>query len=133
MCAIDDLEPSTVWSEKWRTARKAHPCGECDRTIAPSERYHFVSALTDGHWSDHRTCAHCAAAGTWLHEVCGGYPTSMLREELAEHWNQGFRSVPFGRLVVGVQRRWHDGRDPVPDSAVVAGLAKQMMRAQVAA
>ncbi len=96
MCAIDDAEMSTVWSEKRRTARKPHRCQECDRTIA-------------------------------------GYPPTMLREELTEHWHEGFRSVAFGRLIVGQRRRWHDGRDPVPDGAVVAELARQMMRSQVAA
>lgn len=132
MCAIDSCDPATLWSEKWRTARKPHRCEECDRIIAVSERYRFVSALTDGHWSDYRTCAHCAVAGRWLDEVCGGYPSMMLREELFEHWHEGFRSIPFGRLAVGQKLRWHDGRDPVPDGAAVAELARQMMRAQVA-
>lgn len=133
MCAIDDAEYWKVSRTEMRTARKLWSCEECGRRIVPGERYQFLTGCLDSHWSVHRTCLHCTAAGEWLNEVCGGYPISMLREELIEHWNEGFRSIAYGRLVVAQKLRWHDGRDPVPDSAAVAELAKQMMRAQVAA
>lgn len=131
MCAIDDCEPATVWTEAWRVGRKPWRCFECDRTIPVGEHHNYVSTLVEGRWDSFRRCGHCMAAGVWLAEVCGGYPLGMLREELIEHWHEGYRSVPFARLIVGQKRRWHDGRDPVPTG--VAEMAKQMLRAQVAA
>lgn len=131
MCAIDDAEQPEFWHDEWRTAAKDHACGECRRRIRRGERHHFVSSLYDGRWSSWRTCEHCIHAATWINSVCGGYLLGGLLEELVEHWHEGFRSVGFGRLIVGVQRQWHDGRDEVPTG--VAELATAMMREQVAA
>lgn len=131
MCAIEDCEPWTVHREETRTARKPWTCGECDRTIPTGERYQFLTGLADHQWHEHRWCAHCAAAGLWLQEVCGGYPIGMLREELVEHWDEGFRSIGFARLLIGQRHGWHEGRDPVPVGVV--DLAQRMLREQVAA
>jgi hypothetical protein len=130
MCAIDDCDMATVWTESWRVARKPWTCEECARTISAGESYRYVSALFDGHWGSYRRCAHCMAAGAWMGEVCGGYPIGMLREELTEHWHEGYRSVPFARLIVGQKRQWHDGRDPIPTGVVE--MATKMLREQVA-
>lgn len=132
MCAIEDCEPATIWNETHRNARKQHLCEECGRRIQPGETYRHVKILDDGRWSRYLECSHCEAAGTWLHAVCGGYPTSMLHEELDEHWDEGYRSVGMGRLIVGVKHGWHDGRDPIPDATQVRELALSMMRQAVA-
>jgi len=131
MCAFDDCDTADIWTHRDRKARVPHRCRECGRTVAPGETYRLNTWLYDGRWSTSKTCQHCLAAGSWLDEVCGGYPVGMLREELVEHWHEGFRSVPFARLIAGQKRRWHDGRDPIPEG--VAALANQMMQGQVAA
>lgn len=130
MCAVDDAEPWTVSREETPRARKQWRCGECGRGILPGERYHLLVGLSGGIWHKHRWCAHCNAAGIWLAIACGGYPTGMLREELIEHWNEGYRSLPFARLIAGQRRGWHEGRDPIPTG--VSELAQAMLREQVA-
>jgi hypothetical protein len=131
MCAIDDCEPATLWHETEPTARKPHICYECGRAIKPGESYHRVKCLSDGRWWNDCWCNHCDAAGEWLRTVCGGYPISMLHEELVEHWREGYASVAFGRLIVAMQRKWRDGADPVPDVEQVKALAVSMMRKKV--
>jgi hypothetical protein len=131
MCAIDDCERSEVWLEDQVRARKPWSCQECWRCIPPGERYTRIKSLYDGFWSTIRRCRHCTVAGEWMNEVCGGYVTEGLLEELIDHWWEGYVSVPFGRLIVGVKRKWHDGADPLPDKAAVIELANTMMRAKV--
>jgi len=113
--------------------RPAARCEECARAIAVGETYVFLVGLYDGQWSTYRWCLHCEAAGAWMWRVCGGYPLGMLREELQEHWHEGYRSVAFGRLVVGVRRGWLGGRAAVPDKDEVRSLADEMMHRAVAA
>lgn len=131
MCAIDDAEPLEVSHQQQRRARKAWACGECRRTIQPGELYRYLTGrvYSDNEWLEFRWCRHCHAAGEWMGEVCGGYPREMLLEELREHWEEGYRSIPFARLIVGVKHGWHDGRDPEPVG--VRELAKAMLAAQV--
>jgi hypothetical protein len=131
MCAVEDAEPWTLYREDHPKARKPWPCGECRRTIAAGERYQQVVGLADGLWVTYRTCAHCNAASRWMSEVCGGYILGDLLDELVEHWHEGFADVAFGRLIVGLRLRWHDGADPVPEG--VAELASRMLQRQVAA
>lgn len=133
MCAVDDAEPWDFCSETERRAAKPHTCAECGRRVAVGERYHHLVGVMDGRWSTWRTCAHCIAAGAWMSTVCSGYLLGDLLTELVEHWDEGYRSIPFARLVVGVKRRWHGGRDPIPDADQVRALAREMMREAVAA
>lgn len=132
MCGIEFADPWDFVHEETRNAGKSHRCAECGRTIERGESHHYLTGVCDGYWTSIRTCAHCKAAGTWMDTVCGGYLTEGLREELTEHWEDGYRSVGLGRLIVGVRRRWHDGRDPIPDSTEVRALAKRMLEATVA-
>ncbi|MCW2904231.1 MAG: hypothetical protein JWO67_6496 [Streptosporangiaceae bacterium] len=129
MCRVEDAEPATLWDEQQRIAAKAHLCSECGRAIQIGERYRHISSLTDGHWSRDRMCAHCMAAGDWLVATCGGYLLTEIYEELVEHWDEGYRSVPFARLIVGMRRKWHDGRDPIPTG--MRDLATSMMQKAV--
>lgn len=131
MCAIDFADQADFAHGEWRRAGKVHRCEECIRVIPRGQRHYYLSTLFDGRWSTWRTCEHCHAAGLWMHVVCGGYLTGGLLEELVEHWDEGFRSVGFGRLIVGMRRRWNEGRDAVPEG--VAELANAMLREQVAA
>lgn len=129
MCRADDVERAVVWNEEQRTAAKAHKCTECYRDIQAGERYRHISSLHDGHWRRDRMCAHCMAAGGWLVATCGGYLLTEIYEELVEHWDEGYRSVPFARLIVGMRRKWHSGRDSIPTG--MYELATSMMQGAV--
>lgn len=124
MCAVEDCEPFTVYTSKWPTARKAHRCVECRRSIRRGERYHHFQGLCDGTWSTVRTCLHCEAMTAWMNAICGGWPIGQLLEELEEHFREGYASIRFARLIVGMRRRWHDGADQVPDG--VTELATEL-------
>lgn len=130
MCRVDDAEPATLWYSRERTASKDWKCCECYRRIAGGERYREFNSLFDGRWSRDRTCLHCYAAGDWLMATCGGYLGTELHEELIEHWDEGYRSIPFARLIVGMRTKWHDGRDPIPTG--MRELATTMMHRRVA-
>lgn len=49
--------------ERWkiRKARKPHRCVECNREIAPGERYEYASSCYDGSWSHYATCLDCVS------------------------------------------------------------------------
>lgn len=129
MCRVDDSECATIWQEQQRKAGKDHVCSECRRWIWVGEHYRHVSALSDGRWSRDHVCLHCTAAAEWLTAACGGYLLTEVLEELEEHWDEGYRSIAFARLIVGMRRRWHEGRDPVPTG--VRAMATAMMQARV--
>lgn len=134
MCAIDGAEGSTItiWHETTPRARKPWTCIECGRTIPPGEQYLRVAELYDGRWSTLRTCHHCDAAGEWLRAACGGYLAYGLAEELRDHWDEGYRSILMGKLILGIRDRWHGGADPVPDLGRVRAVAEWSCRKQVA-
>lgn len=131
MCAVEDCEPWTVHNQTLPVARKEYCCGECGRTIKPGEKYCKDVGLCDGRWSTNRTCLHCQAMGSWMNVMCQGYPLGWLYSELVEHFREGYSSVQFGRLIIQMRQKWHDGADPVPTG--MAAMAQEMLRKSVAA
>lgn len=129
MCRADDIERATIWDENERTAAVEHKCCECYRIIRVGERYRDLRTLHEGRWSRDRTCRHCLAASGWLVAMCGAYVLREVYEELEEHWNEGYKSVPFARLIAGMRRKWHGGRDPVPTG--MREMAESMMQRAV--
>lgn len=116
MCAIDDADYfCEVLSSRTLTARKAHRCNECGRTIEPGESY-LCEFLTDKEQGArvHKTCAHCQIVREWLLRECGGWLYSGIAEDIGDHAGYG---MPVARLVVGINRQWYriDGSlMPVP-------------------
>lgn len=49
-----------VYREKMRTARKPHTCCECQRQIAPGEKYQDVWGVWSGERKSFATCESCA-------------------------------------------------------------------------
>jgi hypothetical protein len=49
-----------------RTARKAHRCGECRRTINVGERYQYASGKCEGDMYVAKTCSHCLDLIEWV-------------------------------------------------------------------
>lgn len=62
-------------------------------------------------------------------DVRRAYVLREVYEELEEHWNEGYKSVPFARLIAGMRRKWHGGRDPVPTG--MREMAESMMQRAV--
>jgi hypothetical protein len=119
MCAIDNCEPWAVVSTWERKARKAYYCTECARMIRQREAYTHVKGKTedDPGWSEFRICRHCKAAGAWLQIVCGGYPLTMLIDELDEHAREYPASELLPELLISIRDRWNDGQAPIPPIA----------------
>lgn len=115
MCMIDDGERSTVWNEVEKTARKAHVCTECRRTINPGESYVRIASLFEGSWDTYKQCAHCCIVTKWLTEECSGYLAHGVYEDIHEHARE-YRTLPLWRLTVGMARKWQrfDGAGLMP-------------------
>jgi hypothetical protein len=56
-----DFDPPELYTEHHRTARKAHRCCECGKTIQRGESHRQVRGKWCGDWWDARTCSHCLA------------------------------------------------------------------------
>jgi hypothetical protein len=93
------------YNERHPTAKKAHRCGECKRTIAPGEKYEVICGSLDGVWETYKTCRHCCAVREWLKEVCDGWLFECVGEDLYEHFREGY-GFWLGRASVGVRRKW---------------------------
>ena len=107
MCMIYGAEETPEFFVKQTpTARKAHRCGECGRTIRPGEIYERVRGKWNGDVGTEKTCAHCVAARAWLEKHCVGYLFQGVQEDLWEHWRSEYRQDRLGRLVVGMRRKW---------------------------
>jgi hypothetical protein len=70
MCEIYNDEPSKVWSERERTARKPHVCHCCGGAIAPGERYTAIFWVGDGVGYE-KECAPCSAMAAEFKRVHG--------------------------------------------------------------
>lgn len=82
---VDDGDGWEFFREGDRRARKPHRCDECGRTIDAGEVYRFGSGLTDGWFSQWKTCHQCVQACRWLNKVCHGYLINAAEEDLGHH------------------------------------------------
>lgn len=130
MCAVDDCPPWQVYNETRPVARRTHCCSECGRDINAGEKYLRIQGLCDDNWATHKICRHCEALSAFMMVLCSGHPLGDLYEELAEHWREGYASIPLGRLIVGLKLKWHDGADPVPSGC--GAMARELMARAVA-
>jgi len=105
MCMIDNCESWDWFNREERRARKEHRCIECWRAILPGERYEFAKGQIEGSILEMKVCAHCIAVREWLVKVCSGFVYEMVKEEMVEHWREGY-GIWLGRAVVGMERKW---------------------------
>ena len=131
MCAVDDAEPFDDYHQEHRTAEEAVECTECRRTIHIGETYRHVRGQYDDEWHEFRCCRHCDAAGAWLWQMCGGYPLTMLAEELHEHRDEYPTSTILSGLCESVDTGWNNGSAPIPDIHVLRDDADECMALEV--
>lgn len=110
MCMIDYNDGDWEWIRypAMRTARKAHACDECHRTIAKGERYEYALGKSDGRLFPQRTCEHCRAVTSWLMVWCNGYLYGAVLEDLVEHWDENWdlRGRYLAHAISGMRKRW---------------------------
>lgn len=86
-----DYDAAEAYTERWRTARKAHRCCECRREIVKGERYHYTFGVWQGKPNTYKTCAQCAEI-----RVAFSCDSAWIFGEL---WNN--LSDGFGRITTG--------------------------------
>lgn len=64
MCDTDnfDGEYSTVWEDRWYTARKDYKCNSCGVAVTPGKRYLRHFSVTDNHAYQEKLCLDCGVA-----------------------------------------------------------------------
>jgi hypothetical protein len=110
MCMHGYADHETQFSHsEIRTARKAHHCGECGRSISRGERYRVAAGKSYGEMWDAKVCVHCDVACSWLSENCNGYLYSAVHDDFREHADGNLAML---RIVVGSRRGWKSFADP---------------------
>ena len=115
-------EYGTVLEDKVVTARKAHRCHECGKSISLGENYRREKAVYDGQCDTHKTCLDCSSIRNEL--VCSFYwgeVLDLVRESIFECGGTVSESA-ISRLTPGARSRiceiiedlWTDD-DEMPD------------------
>jgi hypothetical protein len=103
-CYCDYEMPSLI-SHGTHTAKKAHKCYECARSILPGERYESTWGIWSGEANTYKTCSHCIALRDWVkaHVPCFCWAFGHIREDAIET-AQGYAHEAPG-LLFGAWRR----------------------------
>lgn len=118
MCMVDYADGCvTMLSSGLRTARKAHTCHECGRTIKAAELYRSESYIWEGEFQVHKTCPQCLICRQWLENECSGWVYGGVAEDVEEHYHEAAYPKAIkrdlARLVVGLRTHWKFKRMPV--------------------
>ena len=81
-CEIDNEIDNEFYAETTPTARVAHVCCECRRTIAPGEQYERATGKSEGQIWTASSCADCREIRKAL--VCGSWIFGQLWQEIEE-------------------------------------------------
>lgn len=106
MCLIDYCDERVlVLHERHHTAKIAHKCNECQRTINPGETYMVERYILDKETKTHKTCTHCELVRDWLKAECGGFVYAGIEEDICEHAGEGY-GIAVKMMAVGIRRCW---------------------------
>lgn len=89
-----DCEPSDVWNQVSRRARKPYECCECSAPIVVGETYVYVSWLYDGHWGHERLCERCSDRYGQYRSLTSGYACCILLTTLYD-WDAACEAEPI--------------------------------------
>lgn len=107
MCMIENGDGVfTEFENKLLTARKAHQCCECRRTIQAGETYHLFVGVWEREIDRFKTCQHCRVACEWLQAECHGYLFERAEEDIREHCQEGQYAMDLFRVAVGMKKQW---------------------------
>lgn len=100
-CECDYEAPSVYTATKVNSARKAHRCSECRRTITPGEPYESTFGIWEGQGQAYKTCQHCLALREWVkaHVPCFCWAHGNTREDAlntASGWSHEAPGLLFG-------------------------------------
>jgi RNase P subunit RPR2 len=95
-CEMGDV--AEVYRTNVRTARKAHRCDECHRSITPGERYEEAVGFQDGSWWRMCTCHECLPIAAWVVRNCG----CRIHGDLWRHLEEDVFCEMRGELPPGV-------------------------------
>jgi ribosomal protein S27E len=101
----------------YRTARKAHRCEECGRTIEPGERYSRTAAVWEGDFFTNVACLHCARA-RMVADYADNYYNEVYYGGLSE-WVDNDDQDETLRIRAGFRARWRyqsGALMPLPES-----------------
>lgn len=87
MCEDAD-EPSTIWNEEQRTARKEYACFACREPIQVGDAHRYTRSLYDGMWDQWRHCLRCAALLDALVTRNAGLSSVALDLDCGETWEE---------------------------------------------
>ena len=101
-----DWEPAGVYAASIHTARVAHKCYECRRTIEAGQRYERVAMLFEGRWSTYKTCGRCVSMRAWVqaHVPCLCFTHGNTVDECFEAAREYAHEAPG--LLFGAWRRY---------------------------
>src|SRR5690349_424705 len=104
----DDDAPS-VYTERYRKARKEHRCDACGGTIKSGDVYSYTASLFDGSWDSATRCGRCETI--YLH--------------LLEKMRGNYDEYPHWHLDCGheYKERWDE--EPPPEIAALAFLTDE--------
>lgn len=97
----------THFTQTTPTARKAHRCGSCGRTIAPREKYRRGAGMDGSTAWTYKECAHCAVLARYVTAMTGDGEYSP--DDFHELGRNG-EPAPVLRVAVQYRRRWTDSR-----------------------
>ena len=126
MCMADLADEFyTLARSMMRTARKAHKCFECNRTIEPGEQYEYMTGLYHDHWDTFRTCAHCLAGRVFIERECHGWLYGAVLDDIIEHWEENnlLRSWSLAKLTWLARNRWRGRSGDLVDPDGIRRLA----------
>lgn len=111
MCEVTyDGDACAAWTERQRTARKAHICQSCGGAINPGDRYTHVSWVQDQRGYDERECAACHVVGEAYRAAHGvrwspSQTASALRECVSEEGDDSETGRRWTAAIEAMQAR----------------------------
>jgi hypothetical protein len=126
-----------TWTRLHPTAKKAHVCETCGRTINPGETYMRGSGYGDGEAHTWKECAHCEAYVELVARRLGDEEYSF--DSIAE-WDEP-KTIAEARVWVQWKRKWTNRAGdlyPIPTIVIVEdrygfGWPRSIRPGQVAA
>ncbi len=98
-----DYDGSSLYSSLNAVARKPHTCCECQKIIAPRERYERAKGKIDGGWFTAHTCLVCAEIRDAF--CCEGFAHGFLWDDVRDRLLPVMTTGCLGRLTTAAAKQ----------------------------